>query len=167
LLIEDSTDLAANVGEFLESRGLTVDYAYDGRTGLLLAGSNHYDVLMLDLNLPGIDGLTLCRRLREGAHRDLPVLMLTARDTECDIFMGFEAGADDYLTKPFSLQELLALLRALGRRAGGAGQEVILPIGSLPVRKGNPNVTLVLGLHMNFLARLERFELPTFWFVVR
>ena len=116
MLIEDSTDLAANVGEFLESRGLTVDYAYDGRTGLLLAGSNHYDVLMLDLNLPGIDGLTLCRRLREGAHRDLPVLMLTARDTECDIFMGFEAGADDYLTKPFELAILIARVDSMVRR---------------------------------------------------
>jgi DNA-binding response OmpR family regulator len=116
LLVEDNADLAANIGEFLESRGQTVDYAHDGLTGLHLTASNHYDALILDLNLPGMDGLALCQRLREGAHRDLSILMLTARDTEPDKLRGFDAGADDYLTKPFSLLELLARLKALKRR---------------------------------------------------
>lgn len=116
LLVEDNADLSANIGEFLESRGETVDYAYDGLTGLHLAAVNHYDALVLDLNLPGMDGLALCQRLRDGAHRDLSILMLTARDTELDKLRGFDAGADDYLTKPFSLLELIARLKALKRR---------------------------------------------------
>lgn len=120
LLIEDNTDLAANIGEFLASRGLTVDYAHDGLTGLRLAAVNRYDALVLDLNLPGMDGLALCRRLRESAHWELSILMLTARDTELDKLEGFAAGADDYLTKPFSLLELLARLQALKRRNSGA-----------------------------------------------
>lgn len=120
LLVEDSADLSANIGEFLESRGQVVDYVHDGLGGLHLAAVNRYDVLILDLNLPGMDGLALCRRLRESAHRDLPILMLTARDTELDKLKGFDAGADDYLTKPFSLLELLARLKALQRRASGS-----------------------------------------------
>ncbi|MDE2219536.1 MAG: response regulator transcription factor [Gammaproteobacteria bacterium] len=162
LLIEDSADLAANVGEFLESRGLTVDYAYDGRSGLHLAASNRYDVLILDLNLPGIDGLTLCRRLREGSHRDLPILMLTARDTEHDKLTGFEAGTDDYLTKPFSLQELLARLRALARRASGSSQEVTLEVGdlsfdakALEVRRGTRRIELT-PIELRLLELLMR-----------
>jgi DNA-binding response OmpR family regulator len=102
LLIEDNLDLSANVGEFLESRGNTVDYARDGMQGLQLAGSEGYDAVILDLGLPGMDGLTLCRRLRDTARRDIPIVMLTARDTEADKLSGFDAGADDYVTKPFS-----------------------------------------------------------------
>jgi DNA-binding response OmpR family regulator len=121
LLVEDNADLAANIGEFLLSRGQDVDHACDGRTGLRLAVSNPYDALILDLGLPGMDGLALCQRLREGAHRDLSILMLTARDTELDKLKGFDAGADDYLTKPFSLPELLARLKALKRRQSDTG----------------------------------------------
>jgi len=101
-------DLSANVGEFLESRGNTVDYARDGTQGLQLAGSEGYDAVIMDLGLPGLDGLTLCRRLRDTARRDIPIVMLTARDTEADKLSGFDAGADDYVTKPFSLLELQA-----------------------------------------------------------
>jgi DNA-binding response OmpR family regulator len=121
LLVEDNADLAANISEFLLSRGQAVDHAYDGRTGLRLAAAHPYDALILDLNLPGMDGLALCRRLREGAHRDISILMLTARDTEPDKLEGFEAGADDYLTKPFSLLELLARLKAMKRRQSDSG----------------------------------------------
>lgn len=129
LLIEDNQDLSANVGEFLESRGSVVDYAMDGLTGLHLAAVNHYDVVILDLNLPGIDGMSLCKRLRQDAHSAVPVLMLTARDTEQDKLAGFEVGADDYLTKPFSLPELQARLRALSRRSSGARES--LKVGDL------------------------------------
>ena len=100
LLIEDNADLAANIGEYLESRHHVVDYAADGLTGLHLAAVNHYDVIVLDLNLPGLDGLSLCRRLRQDGSRNTPLIMLTARDTEQDKVTGLEAGADDYLTKP-------------------------------------------------------------------
>jgi DNA-binding response OmpR family regulator len=130
LLIEDNQDLAANIGEFLESRGHIVDYAADGLSGLHLAAINPYDVVVLDLGLPGLDGISLCQRLRADARIGLPVLMLTSRDTEKDKLSGFEAGADDYLTKPFSLPELHARLMALQRRASGdRGQ--ILQVGDL------------------------------------
>lgn len=116
LLIEDNQDLSANVGEFLESRDSVVDYAMDGLTGLHLAAVNHYDVVILDLNLPGIDGMSLCKRLRQDPRSTVPVLMLTARDTEKDKLAGFAVGTDDYLTKPFSLLELHARLQALSQR---------------------------------------------------
>lgn len=116
LLVEDSADLAANVGEYLEAQGHAVDYAADGLTGLHLAAVNRYDVVILDLNLPALDGLSLCRRLRGDGDSNVPLLMLTARDTEQNKIDGLDAGADDYMTKPFSLAELHARLRALARR---------------------------------------------------
>jgi len=147
LLIEDNPDLAANVGEFLELRGHVVDYAQDGLTGLHLAAVNTYDALVLDLGLPGVDGVSLCRRLREDARSAVPVLMLTARDTERDKLTGFEVGADDYLTKPFSLPELNARLKALTRR--GAGPQDVLRVGDLQfdlrtlvVRRGGTRLEL-------------------------
>jgi DNA-binding response OmpR family regulator len=129
LLIEDHHDLAASVGEYLEEHGQTVDYAGDGLTGLHLCTVNRYDAVILDLNLPGLDGLSLCQRLRADARSAAPVLMLTARDTERDKLTGFDAGADDYLTKPFSLPELHARLKALVRRA--AGVQSLLQVADL------------------------------------
>jgi DNA-binding response OmpR family regulator len=116
LVIEDEAAIAANVCDFLESRGHVVDAAADGVTGLHLAVTHDFDAIVLDLNLPRIDGLALCRRLREDAGRDTPVLMLTARDALEDKLEGFDAGADDYLTKPFELRELDARLAALHKR---------------------------------------------------
>jgi DNA-binding response OmpR family regulator len=118
LLIEDSPDLVANVVDFFGDRGHAVDIAYDGLTGLKFALDNDYDAIVLDLMLPGMDGIEVCRRLREGG-RDLPVLMLTARDALGDKLEGFDSGADDYLVKPFALPELEARLVALRRRARG------------------------------------------------
>lgn len=132
LLIEDSTDLASNMGEFLESRGHVVDYALDGACGIRLATEASFDVVVLDLNLPRMDGLSVCRRLRESPSRNLPVLMLTTRNTESDKLEGFHAGADDYLTKPFSLPELLARLEALLRRSTAtAGSGTLLRVADL------------------------------------
>ena len=116
LLIEDNRGIAEMVGEFLERRGYGLDYAADGVTGLHLAVSNSYDVIVLDLMLPGMDGLELCRKLRSEAKKATPVLMLTARDTLEDKLTGLDAGADDYLVKPFEIRELEARLRALIRR---------------------------------------------------
>ncbi len=121
LVIEDEAAIAANVCDFLESRGHVVDAAADGVTGLHLAVTQDFDAVVLDVNLPRIDGLALCRRLREDAGRDTPVLMLTARDTLEDKLEGFEAGADDYLAKPFELRELEARLAALHKRSAGRG----------------------------------------------
>lgn len=119
LLVEDNRDILANMADYLQIKGYTVDCAQDGLAGLRLASSEHYDLLVLDIMLPGIDGYTLCRRLREDARRDTPVIMLTARDQLDDRLQGFQAGADDYLVKPFRMEELLARVRALIRRAAG------------------------------------------------
>jgi DNA-binding response OmpR family regulator len=116
LLIEDQRELAASIIDYLEGEGHRLDYAADGRGGLEQALSGTYDVVLLDLQLPRLDGLAVCRQLRETADRHLPVLMLTARSTLDDKVEGFEAGADDYLTKPFALEELLLRCNALGRR---------------------------------------------------
>ena len=117
LVIEDDPDLAANLVDFLAARGHLVDAAGDGVTGLHLATTHSFDAILLDLILPGIDGITLCRRLRNEAGNTTPVLMLTARDTLEDKVAGLQAGADDYLVKPFALREVEARLHALARRA--------------------------------------------------
>lgn len=118
LIIEDNQDIAASVYDYLEGKGFTMDAAADGVTGLHLAVTNDYDVIVLDLGLPGIDGIDLCRRLRSDAQRSTPVLILTARDSLDDKLAGFDCGADDYLVKPFALQELAARVRVLGERIG-------------------------------------------------
>ncbi len=117
LIVEDNADLAANIADYLEARGHLVDVALDGITGLHLAVSLPHDIIVLDLMLPGMNGLTLCRRLRQDAQSSVPVLMLTARATLDDKIAGFAEGADDYLVKPFELRELDMRLQALARRA--------------------------------------------------
>ena len=113
LIVEDNPALTANLFEYLEPKGFVVDHAPDGLTGLHLAVTNVYDVIVLDLTLPRIDGLDVCKRLRDQTGRAVPVLMLTARDQLQDKLDGFSAGADDYLVKPFDLPEVLARLQAL------------------------------------------------------
>ncbi|HET8941068.1 MAG TPA: response regulator transcription factor [Rudaea sp.] len=115
LLIEDQRDIAANIWDFLEHRGFVMDHAGDGVAGLRMALEGGYDVIVLDLGLPKLDGLDLCRQLRQ-QKRDTPVLMLTARDTLRDKLAGFAEGADDYLVKPFAMKELEARIRVLRRR---------------------------------------------------
>jgi DNA-binding response OmpR family regulator len=115
LLIEDQRDIAANIWDYLEHRGFVMDHAGDGAAGLRMALDGNYDVIVLDLGLPKLDGLELCRILR-AAHRDTPVLMLTARDTLDDKLAGFADGADDYVVKPFAMKEVEARIRALFRR---------------------------------------------------
>ena len=116
LIIEDNPDIAANIGDYLEEKGHTMDFAGDGITGLHLAVVNDFDAIVLDLALPGMDGLEVCRKLRGEAGKDTPILMLTARDRLEDKLAGFETGADDYLVKPFALQEVEVRLDALFRR---------------------------------------------------
>ena len=131
LLIEDNRGIAEMAGEFLERRGYSLDYASDGVTGLRLATQNGYDVIVLDLMLPGIDGLELCRKLRNEAKISTPVLMLTARDTLEDKLVGLDAGADDYLVKPFEIRELEARVRALIRRDRRQVSAEVLRVGDL------------------------------------
>lgn len=130
LVIEDNTDLAANIYDFLETKGHTLGAAADGINGLHLAVVNNYDVIVLDIMLPGMDGLTICKKLREDTGKQTPVLMLTARDTLDDKVTGFRAEADDYLVKPFALQELEVRLWALQRRGSGVPTD-ILQVGNL------------------------------------
>lgn len=130
LVVEDNRDIAANLGDYLEERGHTVDFAADGITGLHLAVSNTFDAIVLDLNLPGMDGLEVCRKLRQEAHKQTPVLMLTARDSLDQKLSGFESGADDYLIKPFALQEVEARLSVLVRR-GRKAQPRVLQVADL------------------------------------
>ena len=120
LIIEDNPDLAANVCDFLEAKGHSADTAGDGITGLHLAVTLDYDAIVLDVMLPGMDGFTLCKRLREEARRDTPVLMLTALDALDDRVAGLEFGADDYVVKPFALRAHMHVLRAAVEGAGEA-----------------------------------------------
>jgi DNA-binding response OmpR family regulator len=116
LLVEDHQDIAENISDYFTAHEDHVEHVTNGVAGLQLARSQHYDVIVLDLMLPGMDGISLCRKLREEAQVHTPILMLTAKDTLGDKAAGFEAGADDYLIKPFSLLELGLRLRALARR---------------------------------------------------
>ena len=131
LLVEDHYDIAEMVVAYLEHRDYSVDHAADGLTGLHLAVSNDYDVIILDLMLPGLDGLEICRKVRSEARRDVPILMLTARDTLDDKIHGLDAGADDYLIKPFAIHELEARIRALIRRHRGQVAPEVLRVGDL------------------------------------
>ncbi|MDH5857946.1 response regulator transcription factor [Lampropedia aestuarii] len=119
LIIEDNPELLANLYDFFEPLGYLLSEARDGPTGLSMALQQDYDVILLDLMLPRLDGLTLCRKLRQEFQIATPIIMLTARDPIDDRVEGLAQGADDYLVKPFSLKELDARIQALVRRAQG------------------------------------------------
>lgn len=121
LLIEDNLDLANTVIDYLSLEKIDCDHASNGISGLELLKNNQYDVLLLDLNLPRLDGLEVCEKLRRmGA--DIPILMLTARDQLKDKIAGFDAGTDDYLVKPFELEELVVRVQALSKRRSNQAQ---------------------------------------------
>jgi len=132
LVVEDNAMLARNLADALEQDGHSADFASDGPHGLRLALAHDYDLMILDLGLPGMDGLEVCRRLRAQLPRRLPVLMLTARDTLDDKLAGFAHGADDYLVKPFALEELLARCTVLARRHT-LHQDHVLAVGALRI----------------------------------
>ena len=128
LIVEDKRSLAKTLKTSLEEKGHTVVPAFDGLEGLSHAETDHFDVMVLDIMLPGIDGFEVIRRLRKGKH-PLPVLALTARDTVGDIVAALDLGVDDYLTKPFSMVEFMARLRAVARK--GPVQNVKLEVADL------------------------------------
>lgn len=117
LVVDDEQTITDFVGYALKKEGFTVDVASNGEDALALANQNEYDLFVLDIMLPGMDGYELCRRLR--SKTSSPVLFLSARDTELDKVVGLEIGGDDYLSKPFGLRELIARVRALLRRGSG------------------------------------------------
>jgi len=133
LLVEDHTDIAEMLVSYFEGRGFVVDYAADGLTGMHLAVKNSYDAIILDLMLPGLDGLTICEKLRVEVKDSTPILMLTARDTLQDKVTGLSCGADDYLVKPFAIVELEARLISLIRRNRGELVRESLSVGDLVI----------------------------------
>lgn len=134
LLVEDDNRIANALAEALSDQHYAVDVALDGQLGWDYATSYPYDLVLLDVMLPQLDGITLCRRLRETGYLT-PILMLTARDTSTDKVMGLDAGADDYVIKPFDLKELMARIRALLRR----GNTVLPPVLEWGELRLNPN----------------------------
>jgi DNA-binding response OmpR family regulator len=132
LVVEDHAPLARNLAEGLAAHGHSADFASDGAHGLALALEHHVDLVILDLGLPIMDGLEVCRRLRAQSPRRVPVLMLTARDALHDKLDGFDSGADDYLVKPFAFEELLARCQVLARRHT-LHQDHVLQLGGLRI----------------------------------
>ncbi|WFB46193.1 response regulator transcription factor [Vibrio coralliilyticus] len=132
LLVEDNREVAGILFDYFESMGMELDYADNGELGLQLALNENFDLILLDLMLPRMDGLTVCNKLRE-AGNNTPVLMLTALDNREDMLKGFEHGADDYLTKPFDLEILEARMHALVKRYRGQVANTVLNYGSLKI----------------------------------
>jgi two-component system OmpR family response regulator len=140
LIAEDDPDLARQLTKALSEAGYTVDHAPDGEEAHFMGDTEPYDAIVLDLGLPVVDGVTVLRRWREAA-RDTPVLILTARDQWSEMVAGFDAGADDYVTKPFHMEEVIARLRALIRRAAGqASPEMVCGPLRVDTRSGRAAV---------------------------
>lgn len=151
LLVEDEPKVGSFIKKGLEEQSYEVDQAYDGNFGLKLALSNEYDLIMLDIILPHMNGLEVCREIRK-SKPSVSILMLTALGSTDDKITGLDAGADDYLTKPFEFKELLARIRALTRRAGDTGASEKLTIGDLEMDLGSKTVTRG-GKPINLTAR--------------
>jgi len=167
LVVDDDEPIAASVRRALEYEGYRVSVAHDGGRAVELAGSQRPDLVVLDVMLPGLDGIGVCDRLRERGI-DTLILMLTARDTTADRVHGLDRGADDYLVKPFAYEELLARVRALlrrGRSGGGADTELIefedlaVDVGAREVRRGDRQLALTaleFDLLRHFVERPRR-----------
>ncbi len=139
LIVEDNRDICGNIAAYLEKHNYVLDFAYDGIRAMHLVLTSTFDVIVLDLMLPRMDGLSFCQKLRTEAEVDTPVLMLTARDTLDDKLKGFNAGADDYLVKPFALQELHARLQALYKRSHRKTSK-LLTVGDLTMNRSTLQV---------------------------
>jgi len=147
LLVEDHQDLAGTVGDFLEAHHYAVDFAADGLLAMHLAVTQPFDAIVLDIMLPGLDGISVCKRLRKDAQLTTPILMLTAKDQLDDKLTGFDVGADDYLVKPFDLPELVARIEALIRRGRGISSvfsvgELTMNLDTMEVHRGDTEIKL-------------------------
>ncbi len=163
-LIEDDADIAFTTRLNLEREGYTVSHFDNGHEGLLAVQQGGFDFLILDLNLPDLDGFTICRELRRTpATASLPILMLTARTSEADRIMGLELGADDYLVKPFSVRELLARIAAILRRAKGVEAD---PTGYDDGRLRIDGRTLRVYVEGEEV-KLAKKELELLWMLIR
>jgi DNA-binding response OmpR family regulator len=171
LIVEDNIDIAENIADYLEAQGHMTDYAMNGIGGLHLALTQNFDAIVLDIMLPGMDGLTFCRKFRQEGGKRTPILMLTARDTLDDKLAGFESGTDDYLVKPFALEELTARLQALVRRGAPYAPELLrvadleLDTGGMKVRREGRTIelnraclsilTMLMKAHPNVVRRKD------------
>lgn len=140
LVVEDQRDIAESIGDFLMLHGHVVDFASDGLTASNLASQQYFDLYIFDIGLPGMDGLTLCKLLRQNPLSTTPILFLTARDSLEDKLAGFDAGGDDYLVKPFQLAELLARVKALLKRTKN-NYEALITIADLVINTEQCQVT--------------------------
>ncbi len=140
LIVDDEANIRELVGVYLESAGFSVDHAADGPEALNLFRHGSYDIVILDIMLPGIDGVELCRRIRE--HSTVPIIMLTARESDLEKVAALEIGADDYVTKPFSAPELVARIRALLRRAQAGRPVGAIVLGGLSLDPATREVSV-------------------------
>jgi two-component system, OmpR family, copper resistance phosphate regulon response regulator CusR len=159
LIVEDEVKVAKLIFKVLKEQGYMPDLAYDGTMGKSLAINNEYDVVILDLILPGINGLELCKAIRQ-QNINVPILMLTALNSTDDVVNGLDSGANDYLTKPFKLEELLARVRALGRIRKDAFKEITYELADLKVNPASREVIRggkLINLTAKEFALLELF----------
>lgn len=163
LIVEDNADIVANVRGYLAPKGHEIDSARTGVAGLALAAEGAYDVVLLDLTLPGMDGIDVCRKLRQEYDCNTPILMLTARDSLQDKAVGFNSGADDYLVKPFTLEELELRIMALERRSRGHASRAVMSFadlsydtGTREARRSGVLLTLTPIGHKILVALLRR-----------
>jgi DNA-binding response OmpR family regulator len=158
LLLEDNIQLAESLGEFLEGIGCSVDYAHNGKMCLNLVENNHYDALVLDITMPGMTGLNVCVEIRQRLHIATPLIFLTARDTLEDKLVGFNAGCDDYLVKPFAPEELFVRLKALEAR--GPRRDVGVQVyGDIDINHGAFSVARqgsAIKLHQTSIGKIKR-----------
>ncbi|OZG75412.1 two-component system response regulator [Hahella sp. CCB-MM4] len=166
LIVEDHKDLAENLFEYLGEDNYDLDFAGDGLTALHLLANHYYDVVILDVMLPGVDGFTICRRIRQDIHSSVPVILLTARDSIEDKDAGFSAGADDYLVKPFHMRELELRIQALCRRNRSQSDHLIAKDvsytpGTLTVSLSDKTRTTLSGYSATIFETLIR-QYPEF-----
>lgn len=159
LLIEDDPDIASNVGQFFEAKGHSIDFAYDGETGLEIALNQYFDIIILDLMLPNKDGIEVATEFRDQSTRYTPILMLTARDSIEDKLTGFNSGADDYLVKPFSLRELEARTLILCKRETRAQQPSKIIVSDLEL---DPQTRHVIRAGDNIALKPMAFNILKF-----
>ncbi len=151
LVVEDEPNVAAFIKKGLQEQAYEVEVAFDGTTGKLLASRNHYCLIILDIIMPGINGLDLCREIRS-YDKKTPILMLTALGTTDDVVTGLDNGADDYIAKPFKFKELLARVRALTRRNAGNETAVIMSLADLELNLDTKTASRS-GKEINLTAR--------------